>query len=327
MKKLIAALIIFIIGGLFGYFLPLYPAEKIPLVSPAVPTPKPLAKYAFTNLQQYQPQPNQITIDSTMFTEPELTAHLAHFATQDKNMTLQIMVPNQATPSAGFPVVLMIRGFADPSIYQTGVGTRNGARYFASRGFVTVAPDFLGFGGSDNPPVDAMAARLEKPTQMLDLIDSLSTLPFIDASRMGIWGHSNGGQIALSLLEITSKPIPTVLWAPVTKPFPYSLLFYTDEYGDGGKALRKTIATFETDYDVFDYSLDKYLDRLTGPIQLHQGGRDDAVPLEWSTEFTEIVNKDTQKIEYFTYPQSDHNMQPDWGTVAARSYQFFIDNL
>jgi dipeptidyl aminopeptidase/acylaminoacyl peptidase len=207
------------------------------------------------------------------------------------------------------------------------VGTQTAARYLAARGFVTVAPDFLGYGDSDDPSLDTMAARLEKPSQLLDLIDSLGSLSFINPSRLGIWGHSNGGQIALSLLEITAKPIPTVLWAPVTKPFPYSLLYYTDEYDDGGKALRKTIADFETDYDVFDYSLDKHLDRLTGPIQLHQGGQDDAVPQTWSDDFVDTVNQDQEIIEYFTYPVADHNLQSDWDTAVQRSYQFFTTHL
>jgi dipeptidyl-peptidase-4 len=221
----------------------------------------------------------------------------------------------------------MLRGFVDTSIYETGIGTKNAARYFAARGFVTLAPDFLGYGDSDAPPLDTMAARLEKPAQLLDLIDSLNTLSFINPTKLGIWGHSNGGQIALSLLEITAKPIPTVLWAPVTKPFPYSLLYYTDEYEDGGKALRKTLADFETNYDVFHYSLDKYIDRLAGPIQLHQGGQDDAVPQAWSDAFVNSVNQNQEKIEYFIYPTADHNLQPEWNSAVQRSYQFFTTQL
>lgn len=327
-RNLAIGTICLIIGIVIGRFLPnpFTPHEPLePLQT--IPTPKPLLRYSFDNLQVYQPAPSQILLDSVMFSETDLTAHLAHFTTADKKMSLQIMVPAMATPSAGFPVILMLRGFVDTSIYETGIGTKNVAHYLASRGFVTIAPDFLGYGDSDDPPLDTMAARLEKPAQLLDLIDSLNTLPFIDPDRLGMWGHSNGGQIALSLLEITNLPIPTVLWAPVTKPFPYSLLYYTDEYDDGGKVLRQTIADFEVDYDVFHFSLDKYVDRLTGPIQLHQGGQDDAVPQSWSDEFVHIVNQDREKIEYFTYPSADHNLQPDWGTAVVRTYQFFTDTI
>lgn len=323
--------LIFLCGCLAGYgiakYIPLVSTSSTNLVSPVAPPPKPLAKYAFTSLQDYQSQSSPISLDNLMFSEADLNAYQAHFTTQTKNMSLQIMVPQSATPSAGFPVILLVRGFVDPSIYQTGIGTQNAARYFSSRGYVTISPDFLGFGDSDFPPIDAMEARLEKPAQLLDLIASLSNFSLVDLSRLGIWAHSNGGQIALSVLEITGQSIPTVLWAPVTKPFPYSMLYYTDEYQDGGKALRKVLADFELNYDVFDYSLDSHLDRLVGPIELHQGSLDDAVPQAWSDEFVEKVNQTTKKIKYFVYPASDHNLRPDWDTAVSRSYQFFEDSL
>lgn len=331
MRQFLIPVVIFLLGGASGYVLPniISPLFSPPpsMLSPIGPTPKPLTKYTFTALETYVPKPSRITMSGTMFTEDTLTAYVAHYTTTDKNMSLQIMVPNQATPSAGFPVILMIRGFVDAATYKTGIGTKNAARYFAAHGFVTVAPDFLGYGDSDPPPSDTMEARLEKPAQLLDLMASLNTLPFVDTTRLGIWGHSNGGQIALSLLEITGKPIPAVLWAPVSKPFPYSMLYYTDEYTDGGKALRKTLADFEQNYDVFDYSLDKFIDRLAGPIQLHQGGNDTAVPQAWSDAFVKTVNQAGPKIEYFIYPAADHNLQPDWNLAVSRSLQFFINHL
>ncbi len=337
-KYIFLTIFIFIIGITLGFFItPLKnqlvsSSTETELISPAAPTPKPLDKYSFNSLSAYTPASSPLILDEVMFEEPELTAYQGHFETQNKTMSFQLMVPTTATPSAGFPIILMIRGFVDPSIYETGIGTQNAARYFAARGFVTISPDFLGYGTSDDPALDVMEARLEKPAQLLDLIASLPTLRFIDPLRFGIWGHSNGGQIALSLLEITNSPTPTVLWAPVTKPFPYSLLYYTDEYDDGGKALRKVIADFEKDYDVFDFSLDKYIDQLVGPIQLHQGGSDDAVPIEWSNEFVEAVNQTDEPdkepiIEYFTYEAADHNLRPNWNTVVERSYQFYKDNL
>ena len=36
-----------------------------------------------------------------------------------------------------------------------------------------------------------------------------------------------------------------ILWAPVSKPFPYNILYYTDEAEDRGKWLRGEIAKFE----------------------------------------------------------------------------------
>src|SRR5690606_5347887 len=86
-----------------------------------------------------------------------------------------------------------------------------------------------------------------------------------------IWAHSNGGQIALTTLEATGKMIPTSLWAPVTKPFPYSVLYYTDESADRGKFIRTELAKFEAIYNADQFAITDYVDRIKAPIQLHQG--------------------------------------------------------
>ncbi len=328
MRQIFTFLALLVCGGLVGFGVAQFARipRDVPIIAPA-PTPKPLLQYTFANLANYVPQSSLITLDKTMDQNEKVTVYLGSFTTGGKRMSMQIMVPQTATPSGGFPVILMNRGFVDPSQYQTGIGTKNAAKVFAAGGFVTVAPDFLGFGASDAAPEDTMAARLEKPQQLLDLIASLPSFTITNPMKLGLWGHSNGGQITLSLLEITQEPYPTVLWAPVTKPFPYSLLYYTDEYEDGGKALRQVIANFEKDYDVFDYSIDKFSDRLVGPIELHQGTADDAVPEKWSRAFTGTLKEKKIPITYYVYEGADHNLQPAWQTAVNRSLVFFKEFL
>ncbi len=152
-------------------------------------------------------------------------------------------------------------------------------------------------------------------------------MPNANLEKIFIWGHSNGGQIALSMLEITGKSFPTTLWAPVSKPFPYSILYYTDEYDDRGRALRKVIAGFEQDYNVDNFSIDQYLDLINAPMQIHQGLNDDAVPFEWSNELIEKLNELEKDVTYYTYPSADHNLRPNWNTVIQRDLIFFQKHL
>ncbi len=328
-KRVILALLLIFGSGAAGFFVRdvINLSSSQGLISPLSPTPtpkpKPLLAYRFATLESYQPVPSDIVIFRETATESAYSTYSASYKTSGKTMSMQIMVPTSATPSGGFPIILMNRGFVDSAIYQPGIGTKNAAKVFAGHGFVTIAPDFLGYGTSDAPPEDSMAARLEKPSQLLDLIASFDSLSFVNPINYGLWGHSNGGQIALSLLEITGKPIPTVLWAPVSKPFPYSLLYYTDEYDDGGKVMRQTIARFEEDYDVFDYSLDKFVDRIKGPLEIHQGTADEEVPVFWSSEFVKTLKTQKTPVTYFTYSGADHNLQPDWQTVVDRSLAFY----
>ena len=291
------------------------------------PTPLPLLKYSFSNLRQTPARASLIELDSILDQKPNYTSWLFSFTTEGKKMTGQLNVPALATPSAGFPVILMLRGYVNPADYFTGVGTKNAAAVFAQNGYATLAPDFLGYGQSDPPAADTIAARLEKPKHILDLLASLKSLPVIDPARVGLWAHSNGGQIALSVLEITGQAIPTTLWAPVSKSFPYAILYYTDESDDQGKELRRVLAEFEKDYDTFDFSIDRYWDWIQAPVQVHQGTADDAVPLEWSAGLVNILKKTDPEVTLYTYPGADHNLRPDWDTAVARDLQFFDQSL
>ena len=287
---------------------------------------KPLEKYTFESLRQIKPEKSPIILEEVLAEEAAFTAHLFSYRSQGKRITGQINIP-KAQPSAdGYPVILMLRGYIDPEGYQTGDGTRNAAGFFARNGLVTIAPDFLGNGGSDDPDVNTVTARLHRPYNLLVLINSLSDLPQT-SRRLGLWGHSNGGQIALSLLEITGKSIPTTLWAPVSKPFPYSILYFTDESEDRGKALRKVIAQFEQDYDVDNYSIHKYYDRIEAPLQIHQGTADDSVPKDWSDELVEVLEELEKDVTYYVYPGADHNLRPNWNTVIQRDLTFFRGEL
>ena len=229
----------------------------------------------------------------------------------------------------------MMRGFVLKETYSTGIGTKRAGEVFAQNGFITIAPDFLGYGKSDNPSGNSIEERSQTYITALTLLSSLDNLNSgldasysgkikADVSKVGIWGHSNGGQIALSVLEITGKNYPTVLWAPVSKPFPYSILYFTDEFDDHGKALRKVVANFENDYDIELYSPSNFYSWINAPIQIHQGTADDAVPLKWSDQLVKDLDKLKKDVTYFTYPGADHNLLPDgWGVAVQRSLDFY----
>lgn len=276
---------------------------------------KPLDKYTILALSARKYEGSQIVLDEAIATTSAYTKYTFHFISDDKKVTGVAHIP----PGNNLPVIVQFRGYIEKEQYTPGAGTQHSAEVFAQNGFISLAPDFLGYGGSDKPSADVFEERFETYTTALNLLASVSTLSIADASKIGIWGHSNGGQIALTVLEILSRPIPAVLWAPVSKPFPYSILYYTDEADDHGKLLRKKLADFEKEYDTELYSLTNYVDRITGPVQLHQGTADESVPKSWSDELVSGMSG----INYLIYQGADHNIMPEWKTVVSRDIIFF----
>ncbi len=317
-----------------GYLIvnkPTSPVIKLP------PILRPFLQYTYTNLKTYKPVDSPIRIDKEIRSGDEFTSYLFYFTTKDnKRVSGLINIPKK---SGNFPVVVLIRGFVDPTVYVTGTGTQHVGEYFASNGFITVAPDFLGYGKSDKSSPNAFEDRFLTYTTVIDLLSSLKNINAglsmngisditVDSSKVGIWAHSNGGQIALSVAEITGFTYPLVLWAPVSAPFPYSILYYTNEFDDRGKALRKALAQFEQNYDVEDYSLANYFGWIKAPIQLHQGLSDEEVPVAWSDMLNKNLTDKKIRVQYYTYPGENHNFQNgNWTTAVIRSLDFVSKNI
>lgn len=323
-----AGLILALVGsGVWWWFWgqdkPARLGRKPGLISPAAPNlvlERPLKKFSFPELRKRLFVGGKIELSKKLAEEPKYTAYLFFYQAEGKRVSGQANIPKGTGP---FPVVIMLRGFVDQEIYETGVGTKRAAAYFARQGFVTLAPDFLGFGESDMPPENVFHERFLRPVEVLELMASVKSLPQVDEQRMVLWGHSNGGQLALSVLEISGKKIPTSLWAPVSKPFPYSILYYTDEFEDKGKALRKVLAGLEAQYEASDYSIDEYYSWIEAPLQIHQGTGDEAVPVKWSEELAKTLKKLNKEVQLYLYEGADHNLKGAWDEAVARDVRFF----
>ena len=290
----------------------------------------PLAKYTIENLSKTSFEASEIKTgrilkDNDKFTSflytmkfsPDLSGNI-------KTVSGLINIPKDG---GTHPVIVMFRGYVDPKNYFIGNGTQHAAEYFANNGYVTIAPDFLGYGESDKEAENIFESRFQTHVTAVETLKSVSSVKQWDGKNIFIWGHSNGGQITLTTLEILGINYPTVLWAPVSKPFPYSILYYTDDASDSGKFLRHELSIFENDYNAEQYSLSNYLDKIKAPIQLNQGTSDEAVPYAWSDLLNKNLKEKGVDITYIKYPQADHNMTPGWSSAIENSINFFNKHL
>lgn len=321
--------IVFVLIGWFGnvaYNLP--KSSKNPI---AEARPTPLAKYSIEKLSKAKVETPELAVgkilkDGKKFTSYEFSFDFDPTLTNQpkKKVSGLINIPVGAGP---FPVIVMFRGYVDQKSYSTGEGTQHAAEFFAGNGFITVAPDFLGYGDSDSEAQNVFEARFQTLTTAMETLEAAKTINLWDKTNMFIWAHSNGGQIALSALETTGAKYPTVLWAPVSKPFPYSILYYTIEADDGGKALRRELANFEKDYDTDIFSLTRYLNLIKAPIQINQGTADAEVPFEWSGDLETSLKAATVSATLIKYPGADHNMTPGWTDAVQNNLSFYKANL
>ncbi|MFZ3301786.1 MAG: hypothetical protein WA152_03685 [Microgenomates group bacterium] len=284
--------------------------------------PKPLEKYTIENLSKTDVKPVKINIEDNIFNfefDPTLQYKKNY---EPKKVTGLI---NKPTTNDLQPVVVLLRGYVDQSIYQTGVGTKRVGEYFRDNGYITLAPDFLGYGGSSSESSNIFETRFQTYTTVLTLLKSIDkeNFPNWDGKNIFIWAHSNGGQIALTTLEVTGGNYPTVLWAPVTEGFPYSILYYTNESDDGGKFIRKELAKFESEYDTDKFNFTKYFESINAPIEYHFGTNDDAISTEWRDRFLKKMKTLEKDVTNYNHIGADHNMNPLWNEAISQSLDFF----
>jgi pimeloyl-ACP methyl ester carboxylesterase len=92
-----------------------------------------------------------------------------------------LYIPRTATPDSPAPAVLAVHGYINSRETQSGFAIE-----FARRGFVVLALDQTGHGYSDPP---AFGEGFGGPAGLA----YLGSLPIVDASRIGLEGHSMGG--------------------------------------------------------------------------------------------------------------------------------------
>ncbi|MGI5840709.1 MAG: alpha/beta hydrolase family protein [Patescibacteria group bacterium] len=293
-----------------------------------------LEKYDFDNLKkrggkvskiEFGGEPEGVCIRRKEVLE-NIDSRVFYFYSDGKKISGMVNIPNPEE-SRKKPAIIMIRGYADKSGYYVGSGSWRMADKLAENGFVTFSIDFLGFGESDAESLDMMEARFEKVPTVLDLIESVKEVGFVDENNIGIWAHSNGGQIALSVLEITSGNYPTSLWAPMTNPFPKSVLDTASGLDDGGKAVIKAINNFEKHHDSRRYAFENYYDWVAAPIVIHQGTADAWCEVTWQEEVVEGLRAVDKEVMLYVYSNDDHNLSGNWEEVAEGDVLFYKKNL
>ena len=345
MKKILALFAVIVLITVVvetGYILNQVWVAKQILPAPT-PMPTPLNSYTFENLKKTQFPKNQIVFGNSVSENNDFISQKFYYSvpkTPGSSVMEKVSgLANVPKKPGNYPVIVMFRGFVPDEIYKPGIGTQPVAAVLARNGYITLAPDFLGYGESDKPSNDPFENRFQAYTTALTLLSSLSTINnglnasysatiTADLNKVGVWGHSNGGHIALSVLEISGVNYPTVLWAPVSTSFPYSILYYTDESDDQGKAMRKTLADFEINYNTDLFSPPKFYNWIKAPLLINQGESDHEVPLWWSDNLVDTLKKDNVDVKYLTYPNSDHNMLPSgWSDAVTNTLKFYNKEL
>lgn len=102
-------------------------------------------------------------------------------------MSALLLVPDNATAEHPAPAIVCSHGWLNNREMQD----LNYVEY-ARRGFVVLSIDMYGHGNSDDLPEGTWWLPEHHANGMYDAVQLIADLPYVDAGRIGVTGHSNG---------------------------------------------------------------------------------------------------------------------------------------
>lgn len=235
----------------------------------------------------------EIKIEELLPKESNFTPYIISYTSENLKIYAAMNVPDGSGP---FPVILLNHGYYDTQTFQTGDGTNGMATILANNGYITLASDYRGHGKSEG---QGGGHQPEYAIDVLNLLASVKNIEKADANRVGMWGHSMGGETSLRTVEATDAIKALVLWAPTL--------------GGGHSS---------------DNSLMGNLTKIKTPISLHQGLSDTEVDPETSIILSDALKKEGKQLEYFEYEGQDHNFRNlGWDLISERTLDFYNKHL
>jgi dipeptidyl-peptidase-4 len=151
---------------------------------------------------------------------------------------------------------------------------------------------------------------------LLAVTAKISEFPYVDASRIGIYGWSYGGFMVLNCLTMSKLFKVGLCVAPVT-----SWRFYDTIYTEG---LNGLLSENEAGYEWAPLAHAK---DLSGKLLLMHGDADDNVHVQNTLEFVRQTQRANIEVDVEIFPNQAHALMPVRPRVFFRLTKFALDNL
>lgn len=313
-------------------------ALKSPLGNTIIkPTVVPSNPLSIATMRQKSYPGSDITIEQTLDPGVNYNQYIASYKSDGLKIFALLTVPNGEKPKNGWPVIIFNHGYIPPEQYNP---TERYIAYvdaFAQDEYIVLKSNYRGNGNSEGQPEGAYYSPAYA-TDVLNAISSIKKFPGADPKRIGMWGHSLGGNITLRDLVVDPKDIKAaVIWGGVVgsyndlmnnwqrrvryQPSPREMAL-RNRYQSNIVQQYGTPQTNPAFWNSIDPTF--FLSDIKAPIQLHHGLSDEEVPVAFSQSLYDGLKKIGKTVELYTYEGADHNISdPSFSVAMSRSVEFF----
>ncbi|HZQ08333.1 MAG TPA: alpha/beta fold hydrolase, partial [Anaerolineae bacterium] len=178
------------------------------------PTPLPLSPLTIQYLRERTFPGSELKIEQTLTPGANYSRYIASYLSEGFKIYGLLTVPKGTKPATGWPVIIFNHGFIPPTVYRT---TERYVAYvdaIARSGYIVFKSDYRGHGSSEGDATGGYGS----PAYTIDVLNALASvkrMPEADPNRIGMWGHSMGGQVTLRAMVTDPEIKAGVIWAGV----------------------------------------------------------------------------------------------------------------
>lgn len=291
---------------------------------------------AIENMRAQSYPGSDLIIEQTLANGSNYKRYVASYQSEGLKIYGLLTVPNGEAPAGGWPAIIFNHGYIPPEQYRT---TEKYVAYldaFARNQYVVFKPDYRGHGNSEGDPQGAYYSQAYT-SDVLNALASIRLRSDVNADKVGMWGHSMGGHITLRSMVIDKHVKAGVIWAGVVATYDHMAQHWNSrtpwqpsprEQRSGRPSRQQLIeqyGSFESNPEFWkSISANYFVDQISGPVQIHHGTADATVPISFSEQLRDQLTAANKTIEYYSYPNADHNLSGSaFGPAIQRSVQFF----
>ena len=281
------------------------PIEKTTSITPSptskissVPMNSPLYPYSYEVLRQKQYGQGEIKIEGNLISDAKFSRYLISYPSDGLKIYGFIDVP---LASGNFPVVVALHGHIELNVYRTMDYSSRYADLIARNGYIVIHPNLRNYPPSDNGPDQFYAGSADDVLNLIAMVRKQAGQPgFLakaDVSRIGLWGHSMGGGIALRVITLDPGIRAAVLYGAVTEDLALRRF--------GFRGTDQVYAQSHPE-EIQLISPSSHYGEIQAAVSIHHGLSDTSVPSQWSKDLCSHLTDLGKNVECFFYPDGPH---------------------
>lgn len=310
--------------------------NSVSLTPPPVSLNNPLA---ISTLKQKTYPGSNLTFETTLPPGENFNRYIVSYQSDGLKQYGLLTVPTGQKPLNGWPIILFNHGYIPPSQYSTENSYASFVNSFAAAGYIVLKPDYRGNGASEGSPVQIYVSS-DYLTDSMNALSSIKKYKDSNPQKIGVFGHSMGGNITLHELVIFPDIKAAEIMAGVVGDEKGIINWWEQRIAaksitgndlDTYSLLQQMIADYGNPdsnpryWDSIDPT--KYITDISAPVQIQVGTSDIAVPVYFSSFLKNELQKAGKTVKYREYPGADHNLSPDTATALTETVIFFNKHL